>query len=79
MDQIESDAARIAALEQQQRRLTRQVRWLLIIAILLTALASWQQLFNCSLVAQNEGLIELIRLMEPFHELDEPHEPPTTL
>ena len=78
MAETEPHAARIAALEQRQRRLTRQIRLLVVIAALLTAFVCWQQWFNRSLVAQNEGLVELIRLMQPV-EPDEHHQPPTQL
>jgi hypothetical protein len=72
-------ADRIAALEQRQRWLTRQVRWLLILLVLLAALACWQQWHHDWLLTQHEGLVKLLRQMEWFREPAVHREPPTTL
>lgn len=78
MADTDPHAERIAALEQRQRRLSRQIRWLLIIAVLLTAFACWQQQHNRWLIAQHERVIEMMRLMQPV-EPAEQREPPTAL
>ena len=74
----EPDLDRIAALERRQRQLSRRIHLLAVIAVLLTVFVCWQQSFNRSLVAQNEGLVELIRLMQPI-EVTEPSQPPARL
>jgi hypothetical protein len=79
MDQTEPHAAHIAALEQRQRWLTRQVRGLLIIVVLLTALTCWQQWQSYWLLTQHEGLVNLLQQMELFREPAVHREPPTTL
>jgi len=79
MVNTERHADRIAALEQRQHRLTRQVRWLLLIAVLLAALTCWQQWQSYWLLTQHEGLVNLLQQMELFREPAVHREPPTTL
>jgi hypothetical protein len=79
MPHTELGAARIAVLEQRQRRLVWQFRWLLIAVFLLACLAFWQQLHNRWLLTQQEGLVNLLQQMELFREPAVHREPPTTL
>ena len=64
-------AARLAALEQRQRRIIRQVRWLLLIATLLTVVTCWQQTQNRWLMQHNQRLVEILKLklMQPLSGL----------